>query len=158
MTCCWFWDRFGFSFHSSGNKIDIVFYIPAKPSSTKLGITNAHLETPCGILQFSKQHQPQQTASYTIRWRRCARRMAHQDMFKYFFTRMMFCQRRVVLYSWSVFCVFSEDHIKWLSEVRWKNNLSVNLCDFLVFVVFLFLFCLSISRERSSCVYRNLIM
>jgi hypothetical protein len=45
----------------------------------KLIITNAHLEPLCDILQFSKQRQLQQPANYKIRWRRCARRMAHQD-------------------------------------------------------------------------------
>ena len=46
----------------------------------KLEIPNAHLETLCDILQFSKRRQLQQTASYKIRWRRCARRMAHRDI------------------------------------------------------------------------------
>ena len=36
MTSCWFLNSFGLSFHISGNKLDIVFDIPAKPSSTKL--------------------------------------------------------------------------------------------------------------------------
>ena len=44
-----------------------------------LVITNAHLQTVKGILQFPKQHQPQQTSRYEIRWRRCAHCMAHRD-------------------------------------------------------------------------------
>jgi hypothetical protein len=44
-----------------------------------LVITSAHLEIVYDILQFQKQRQLQQTASYKIRWRRCARRMAHLD-------------------------------------------------------------------------------
>jgi hypothetical protein len=47
--------------------------------------TNAHLETVQGSLQFPKQHQPQQTSSYKIRWRRCARRMAHRDIYIYIY-------------------------------------------------------------------------
>ena len=46
----------------------------------KLIITNAHLEAVHDICRSPKRRQPQQTASYKIRCRRCARRMAHRDI------------------------------------------------------------------------------
>ena len=45
----------------------------------KLVRASVHFETVQGILRVSK-HQPQLTSSYKIRWRQCARRMAHRDM------------------------------------------------------------------------------
>ena len=53
-----------------------------KTCKNERSLPNAHLETVQGILQFSKQHQLQQTSSYKIRWRRCSRCMAHQDMYR----------------------------------------------------------------------------
>jgi hypothetical protein len=42
-------------------------------------ITNARPEIAYDIFLFSKQRQLQQTTDYKIRWRRCARHMAHED-------------------------------------------------------------------------------
>ena len=96
MICNGFGDPFGFNFHDYRNTFGIVLCIlPNRqaPNSMqnirrelaknfgKLVITNVHLETVQGILQFSKRRQLQQTASYKIMGRRCARRMAHTDIY-----------------------------------------------------------------------------
>ena len=52
--------------------------------------TNVHLETVQIILQFPKQHQPQQTSRYKNRWRRCARRMTLTNIYVYIYIYILY--------------------------------------------------------------------
>ena len=98
MTCYGFWNLFCY-FTWQQEQIPLNNQAPNSMQNTrrdlaknfgKLVRTSAHLETVQSILQFPKQHQPQLTSNYKIRWRRCARRMAHRDPL-----RARRCPRRV---------------------------------------------------------------